>query len=124
MMLSDARVPVSAWMPGRRSDETVIAFVLPDGAGAPVDAPAIERLPEAREGHPSFCPCCLPHAPLAIALHRLYLRRARGDIPFFTAVCAAVSEDDLADALADPLVAPRFRAAVAPASARTAFRCD
>lgn len=127
MMVPDARIPVTAWQAGTGSDESVIALVLPAGAQSPEGAAIVERLPQARPGHPGACPCCLPHAPLAIALHRLYLRRARGDGPFFAAVAAAVPEEEIADALADPLVAPRFRLASAADDGRergSAFRCD
>ncbi|WP_291295146.1 hypothetical protein [Elioraea sp.] len=47
-------------------------------------------------------------------------------MPFFRRVIAAVTEAEIAAALADPLVAQRFRSAVASPAIprRTAFRCE
>ncbi len=63
--------------------------------------------------HAPGCACCRPRAPLAQALSRLFLARARSEIPFFTRVivsCLPADEAALAAALAaDPVTAARFR---------------
>ncbi len=62
------------------------------------------------------CSCCAPQAPVGQALSRLFLARARGEVPFFREVIAVtVSREGraaVAAALeADPLAAAWFRAA-------------
>jgi hypothetical protein len=102
------------------------AFVVGPGSAAPAGAPAEWLLPSA-PGHAAACLCCTPRAALAEALHRLFLRRARGEVPFFRRVVAAASETEIAAALADPLVASRFRPAAASSptvTPRPGFRCD
>jgi hypothetical protein len=67
-------------------------------------------------GHPSGCACCTPRGPVAEALGRLFLARARGEVAFFRSVVAvtttAAGEAAVRAALArDQVSAGRFRLA-------------
>ncbi len=79
-------------------------------------------LPEGATRHSIGCTCCQPRPPLAAALARLFLARARGETGYFTRVivpCPPEREAALAAALtADPVTAARFRFAgrIQPAS--------
>ena|SRR5665213_2762062 len=57
---------------------------------APADRPAVARfvLPVRVATHPLGCACCVPRGPAATALGRLFLARARGDVPWFRSVVA------------------------------------
>jgi hypothetical protein len=63
--------------------------------------------------HAVGCTCCQPRAPLAAALGRLFLARARGAMPFFSRVIVPCAPDDeaalVAALAADPVTAARFR---------------
>ena len=109
--LVDARVevvcgPVAAWRPG---DALLVEGEQPVPPGAPV---ARLQLP-ARPPHPAGCACCVPRSPAADALSRLFLARARGEMPFFRRVLvvgSAVAEAAVRQALAqDPVLLARFR---------------
>jgi hypothetical protein len=74
------------------------------------------RLVPGLTGHPFGCVCCVPRGPVAEALGRLFLARARGDVAFFRAVVVVVAtpggEAAVRSALADDQVsAGRFRLA-------------
>jgi len=65
-------------------------------------------------GHPVSCACCVPRSDAAQALGRLFLARARGDVPFFRRVVAPDISLGGANAVraaleTDPLVSGRFR---------------
>lgn len=110
-MMADERIPVmaaagEAALRAAASPDT--ALVLRHGETVP-GAAAVAWLPLAA-AHPPGCACCAPRAALAAALHGLFLRRARGEIGFFRRVVVSLPEEALATALADPLVASRFRA--------------
>ncbi len=66
-------------------------------------------------GHLAGCACCMSRTAAADALSRLFLRRARGEVPFFRRVLIDVDEvgkDAVRAALqSDPIVSARFRAA-------------
>ena len=67
-------------------------------------------------GHPFGCACCVPRGPVAEALGRLFLARARGEVAFFRSVVAVVAtpagEAAVRAALAeDQVSAGRFRLA-------------
>ena len=67
-------------------------------------------------GHPVGCACCAPRGPVAEALGRLFLARARGEVAFFHAVVAVTAtpagEAAVRAALAeDQVSAGRFRLA-------------
>jgi len=89
------------------------ALLLPPGITGPAGL-AMAWLDPA-PGHAAGCACCLPRNAAAQALRSLFLRRARGEVPFFTTVLAAVGPDDAREIGAaldsDPLVSARFRAA-------------
>jgi len=98
-----------------------VAFVVPPGVAVPGRG-TVERI-AARPAHASGCACCTPRAALAEALHRLFIRRARGEVPFFQRIVVAAAPDALRSALADPLVAQRFRLE-REAVTRSGFRCE
>jgi hypothetical protein len=67
-------------------------------------------------GHPAGCACCTPRGPVAEALGRLFLARARGKVAFFRSVVAVTAtpagEAAVRAALgADQVSAGRFRLA-------------
>jgi len=64
-----------------------------------------------RPWHAAGCACCAPRAVAAAALGRLFLARARGEVPFFRRVVAVVRDPDAVRAAlaADALAAGRFR---------------
>lgn len=64
--------------------------------------------------HPAGCSCCVPRSAAAAALTGLFLARARGEVPFFRRVVAAMDSGEGADAIRaalrdDPFVSARFR---------------
>jgi len=83
---------------------------------SPADRPAVARfpLPVRIAAHPPGCLCCAPRGPAAQALGRLFLARARGELPWFRSVVAvtrsAAGADAVRAALADDVVTTaRFR---------------
>lgn len=106
----DARVPV------------VLAGFSEVGEG---DAVLIESAPAATGGaqesflpvaggHVAGCACCVARGPAAVALDRLFQRRARGEVEFFrrVVVVTATAEGELEvwSALRnDPVASARFR---------------
>jgi len=102
-----------------------IALVLGPDEAAPSEIPpgtAVERLATRPALHDAACACCTPRVALAEALHRLFLRRARGEVAFFRRVVVSLTAAEIGAALIDPLVAPRFRAE--STTGRSGFRCD
>ena len=82
------------------------------------DAAAPEGVPVARfsaelPGHALGCACCAGRSPVAAALHRLFLARARGTAAFFARVvvaCGPEGEAAVRQALAeDGFVGGRYR---------------
>lgn len=107
----DARVevvcgPVAAWRPGD-------ALVVEGEQPAPAEAPLARLHLLAPPPHPAGCACCVARSPAADALSRLFLARARGEVPFFRRVLvagSAAAEAAVRQALAgDPLLLARFR---------------
>jgi hypothetical protein len=108
-------------------DRVTVRFGSADAAGPDEallvegQAPAPAGHPEARfrlvpglAGHPAGCVCCTPRGPVAEALGRLFLARARGEVAFFRSVVAVVAtpagEATVQAALAeDQVSAARFR---------------
>jgi hypothetical protein len=110
-------------------DRVPVRFGSADTAG-PCDALLVEgeapvpaghamawfRVSTGLPGHCLGCPCCTPRGPVAEALGRLFLARARAEAPFFNAVVAVVATPagnaSVRAALAeDQLSAGRFRLA-------------
>jgi len=61
--------------------------------GVPANTPLPAAIPVARFAVPATshrlgCACCLPRGPVAVALARLFLARARGEAPLFDTVIA------------------------------------
>lgn len=84
------------------------ALIVEASALAPRGNPLVERIAPEQPGHGGACPCCTPRASLATALHRLFLKRARGEAAWFDRVEVRTTRAD-ASALDDPLVVGRFR---------------
>ena len=100
---------------GAASDAGPDEALLIEGAG-PADRPAVARfrLPVRISAHPLGCTCCAPRGPVAEALGRLFLARARGELPWFRAVVAVTRSDAGADAVrtalaSDVVTVARFR---------------
>ena len=110
----DHRIPVRF---GSFDEVTHYAALLIEGrAAAPAGPPSARFEVRAMSGHPVGCACCVPRGPVAEALSRLYLARARGEAPFFAEVLAVTASSAgrraVADALAaDMLTKGRFRLA-------------
>jgi hypothetical protein len=97
-------------------DEAPAAGIASRDGGAPADRPVIARfsLPAPVPTHPLGCICCAPRGPVAEALGRLFLARARGESPWFRCVVAVTHSAAGADAVraaltADVVTTARFR---------------
>lgn len=106
----DARIPVhlGAATPPADGDALLI-----EGASAPGAHPA-ESFNAGSTGHAPGCACCVARGPAALALDRLFQRRARGEVAFFRRVVAVTTspEGDMAVWAAlrdDPVASARFR---------------
>ena len=114
MIDPDSRIPVRF---GALSDAAPdAALLLEGGMEGPSGPPTARFEVPANFGHPIGCACCLPRGPVAEALSRLYLARARGEAPLFGQVLAVTASSAgrraVADALAaDMLTKGRFRLA-------------
>jgi hypothetical protein len=106
--MADDRIPVRFAPPRPGAPAPGTALVVDATALAPRGHPLVERLAPERPAHGAACACCGPRASLAAALHALFLRRATGAAPWFDRVEVQSARADAA-ALADPLVAARFR---------------
>jgi len=96
--------------------EAPAAGIAPRDGGAPADRPAIARftLPVRVPTHPLGCICCAPRGPVAEALGRLFLARARGEVPWFRSVVAVTHAAGGVDAVraaltGDVVTTARFR---------------
>jgi hypothetical protein len=111
----DARIPVVFAPAGTagRGDALLIEGDAATPAGLPV-----ARFSVALPGHALGCACCAPRGPVAEALHRLFLARARGTAAFFARVVVTAGPDGEAavrQALAgDAFLAGRYRPAALP----------
>ena len=106
--MADDRIPVRFGQPV--ADEA--ALVEGDGVfpGRPV---ARFRLAPGLAGHAPGCACCVPRGPVAEALGRLFLTRARGEVGWFRSIAVIATpagEAAVRAALArDQVSAGRFR---------------
>jgi hypothetical protein len=80
------------------------------------DRPAVARfaVPVRIATHPLGCTCCAPRGPVAEALGRLFLARARGELPWFRSVIAVTHSAGGAEAVraaltGDVVTTARFR---------------
>lgn len=108
----DARVPVRT---GRVEEAgTEVALLIEGGVAVPAGV-AVARIAAIPAQHAPGCACCVPRGPIAEALARLFIARARGEVPFFREVVAVLDDTSLAglhQALeTDPLLAGRYRLA-------------
>jgi hypothetical protein len=66
-----------------------VALLIEDGARAPLAGVPVARfVVPATTRHHFGCACCLPRGPVAEALGRLFLARARGEAALFDSVVA------------------------------------
>jgi hypothetical protein len=78
---ADDRVAVRFGPP--TADEAVLI----EGEASACDRPVARfRLLPALAGHAPGCACCVPRGPVAQALGRLFLARARGEVAWFRSV--------------------------------------
>ena len=107
----DARIPV-VFAPAATAGGG--DAVLIEGDGAAPEGVAVARFSVALPGHVPACACCAPRGPVAVALHGLFLARARGTAAFFSRVvvlASAAGEAAVRQALAgDAFLAGRYRA--------------
>jgi hypothetical protein len=65
------------------------ALLIEDGVDAdPPRAAAVGHFAVKASAHAIGCACCLPRGPVSVALGRLFLARARGEVEFFDQVVA------------------------------------
>ena len=79
---ADDRIPVRFGRP--EAGEAVL--IEGDAQVAPDRPVARFRLAPGLAGHVSGCPCCVPRGPVAEALGRLFLARARGEVAWFHSI--------------------------------------
>lgn len=96
-------------MPTPPDGRLPIVFAPADTAGP--DDVVLRATPALQAGHAAGCACCAPRDGLAAALAGLYLRRARGEVPFFRRVVVVCTDPASARKLLarDAFVAARFR---------------
>jgi hypothetical protein len=88
--LPDDRVPV--WFgSGEAAGPDAALLVEGDTVVSAGHVMARFRLGPGLTGHPVGCTCCVPRGPVAEALGRLFLARARGEAAFFRSVVAVVA---------------------------------
>ena len=107
----DARVPVR--LGSAESVQAGDAVLVEVGVVAPAGLDA-ERFGAAADLHAPGCACCVVRSPAALALDRLFQRRARGEIGFFrrvvTLTATAAGGMAVWSALRDdPVASARFR---------------
>ncbi len=111
MQFTDDRVPVRFGDP--EADEAVL--VEGEATVRCGRTAARFRLSPAMAGHAMGCACCVPRGPVAEALGRLFLARARGEVALFRSVAVLATpagEAAVRAALAeDQVAAGRFRLA-------------
>ncbi len=112
MATDDARIGVRFGAAGDAGPDDALLIE----GDAPADRPAAARfnLPARIATHPRGCTCCTPRGPVAEALGRLFLARARGNLPWFRSVVAVTRNDAGADAVraaltSDMVTTARFR---------------
>lgn len=106
----DARIPVHLGSATLSGDGDALLI---EGVPAPATQPA-ESFTLETTGHTAGCACCVARGSAAVALDRLFQRRARGEVAFFRRVIAVTStpEGDMAVWAAlrdDPVAAAHFR---------------
>jgi hypothetical protein len=115
MVESDDRLPV-LFGSGDTAGQDAALLIEGDAAVPDGHAATRFRLAPGLIGHPFGCACCTPRGPVAEALGRLFLARARGEVAFFRSVVVVVAtlagEAAVRAALAeDQVSAGRFRLA-------------
>jgi hypothetical protein len=111
---SDDRVPVR-FGSGDAAGPDAALLVEGDTVVPPGHAVVRFRLGPGLIGHPFGCACCVPRGPVAEALGRLFLARARGEVAFFRLVVVVATPEGEAAVRAalaeDQVSAGRFRLA-------------
>ncbi len=118
----DARVPVRFGV----ADPDAAALI---EVGLP-DQPACTFMrfvaAAAPASHPTGCACCIPCGPMTEALRRLFLARAKGEVPFFCDVrvfASPAAEAALRAALRDDGILAAWFRAEASKSIQAASQC-
>jgi hypothetical protein len=108
----DARIPVVFAPAGAAGGGDALLI---EGDGAAPDGLPVARFSTALPGHAVGCACCAPRGPVADALHRLFLARARGTAAFFARVVVAAGPEGEAAVrralVDDAFLSGRYRAA-------------
>jgi len=112
MISTDPRIPVRFGSLGEAAPDT--ALLIEGEVVAPAGLAVARYEVRSGFGHAVGCACCVARGPVAEALSRLYLARARGEAPLSVKVLAvtasAAGRCAVVDALAaDPLTRGRFR---------------
>jgi hypothetical protein len=116
-MEQDARIPIRFGSAAEASAETALLIEEGDPAAATLAATVTAvRFALPATSQVVGCACCLPRGPVSTALGRLFLARARAEVPLFDAVVAVThSAAGRAAVLAaldgDVLTRARFRLA-------------
>ncbi len=107
----DARVPVRFGVADPEA-AALIEVGLPDQPACTIMR--FEAVVAVPASHPAGCACCTPRGPMTEALRRLFLARAKGEVPFFRDVrvfASPAAEPALRAALRDDgMLAAWFRA--------------
>jgi hypothetical protein len=94
-MNQDSRLLVRFASAADSPPDAATALLIEDGHPAAVPPPtavAVARFAvPVTTAHAFGCACCLPRGPVAVALGRLFLARARGEAPLFDTVVAVTS---------------------------------
>lgn len=111
---ADARIPVLLDPAGPPGPAT--ALLLEGAQPAPEGVATVAWFDLPKLVHLAGCACCLPRGPVAQALGALFQARARGQVPFFTAVHAHAASPAGRQAILealdqDVLLAARYRTA-------------
>ena len=120
--VADARIEIVFVPEGRRgADDAVLieqAGTLAADGLAGAAGLAFFSSENALTGHVGACSCCTPHRSAAVALHGLFLARAKGEVNWFNRVLAlvqtAAGRRAVVAACGDPIVAARFRLSALP----------
>jgi hypothetical protein len=120
MSKQDSRILVRVGDPG---DSGVFALLIEDGAPAIAVPPgqSVVRFAVPATRHALGCACCPPRGPVAQALGRLFLARARGEAALFDTVVAVThtpAGEAAVRAALDQDVVTRARFRLAPDQSR------
>ncbi len=118
-MDGDPRIPLRFGGMAQAGAGAALLIEAAEGTPLPASPAGIARFVLPATAHLPGCACCLPRGPVAVALGRLFLARARGEVPFFDTVVAVVQGEAGAKAVRaalqdDVVTRARFRLADQP----------